>query len=129
MAGMAYFSFFALVFLAAACLAGAFFAALFLAAVFAGAFAAALRLGFGASSCSLSGDIASPIAPDSIRTTSDQRMWYVETSLYGMTCVVGRLRADRKTFGLAPFVRMSTFLSATPSFSTSACMRAVFGAS
>src|ERR1041385_1559967 len=100
MAGMAYFSFFfALVFLAAAFLAGAFFAALFFAAVLAGAFAAAFRFAFGASSFSLSGDIASPIAPDSISTTSDQRMWYVETSPYGMTCVVGRLRADRKTFG------------------------------
>src|SRR5690349_20705393 len=131
MVGMAYFPFFlaAGAFFAAAFLAGAFFAAVFFAAGFAGADAAAFRRCFGAASVSFIGVIASPIAPDSMSTTSDHRMWYVETSPYGMTCVVGRLRADRNTFGFAPFVRMSTFLSATPRRSTSACMREVFGAS
>ena len=51
----------------------------------------------------------SPSAPDSISTTSDQRMWYVETSAYGITCTSGRFRPLRKTFSFTPFVRMSTF--------------------
>ena len=39
---------------------------------------------------------ACPSAPDSISTTSDQSRWYVETSLYGITCASGRLRAAQE---------------------------------
>src|SRR5689334_3179304 len=109
----------------AAFLAGVFFAAFFAAVFFGAAFFAAgallagvgaLRLGFSAaSSRSAIGSRALPRALDSIRTTSDHRMWYVETSLYGITCTVGRLRPLKKTFCFEPSVRMSTLLSAKPS--------------
>src|SRR5256885_460558 len=36
-----------------------------------------------------------PIADASISTTSDQRMWYVDTSEYGSVCTFGKLRALR----------------------------------
>ena len=51
-----------------------------------------------------------PIAPASTSTTSDHRMWYVETSVYGITCTVGRLRPLRKTFGFTPSVRIEHLL-------------------
>src|SRR4029079_408733 len=82
----------------AAFLAGAFLAAFFAAVFFGAAFFAtgapfagvgALRFGFSAAgSRSAIGSSALPRALDSISTTSDHRMWYVETSLYGITCTV-----------------------------------------
>src|SRR6185437_4473825 len=116
---MCYFSF----------LAEVFFAVVFLAAVFlaAGAFfAAVLRTGF-----SPSGTGASdwPIAPDSTRTTSLHRMWYVEASENGITCALGRLRQLRYTFLFTPSVRMRTFFPFTPSDSSNPSNCAVLGAS
>ena len=40
-------------------------------------------------------------------------MWYVDASVYGITCTFGRLRPLRNTFCFTPSVRMSTFCSAT----------------
>src|SRR5689334_5401898 len=99
--GIAYFPFFlvdfaadflAALFLAAGRFAAAFFAPPRAAAFFAPAREAALRVVFaprvprpssaGFSSPS-AGSSFSPSAADSMRTTSDQRMWYVETSAYG----------------------------------------------
>jgi hypothetical protein len=62
-------------------------------------------------------------------TTSDQRMWYVELSVYGITCTFGMLRPLRKTFGFTPSVRMRTFLSATSRREISPMRAVVFGAS
>src|SRR5690242_9150931 len=93
--------------------AGAFFAADFLAAFFAGVFFAAAFFAAGAFAAVFaavfagrdsnvstfsfaSGSRPLPSAADSIRTTSDHRMWYVDTSEYGITCTVGMLRPDRK---------------------------------
>src|SRR5215467_8405589 len=121
-----------------AAFAGDFFAAAFalgaaFAAFFAGDFAFVAREGAeclaSAASRSASGVSGWPIASDSISTTSDQSRWYVETSAYGITWTVGRLRPLRNTFGFEPFVRISTFCSATPSLSTSALRRDVFGES
>src|SRR5262245_95228 len=124
MVGIGYFPFFL-----GADLAAGFFAALFLAAGFASAFASALA-GFAvfflagaastsfdaffagrlaadsrlapASSRSAIGVSVCPMAPASISTASDHRMWYVDTSWYGMTCTAGRLRPLRNTLGFAP---------------------------
>src|SRR3954465_8431440 len=51
-------------------------------------FFVAVRERFGASAGSFSATGASdgPSAPASMSTKSDHRMWYVETSLYGITC-------------------------------------------
>src|SRR4051812_32372600 len=69
----------------AAALAGAFFAAAFFTAGAGIAGVFVVRRG-RSTRASASGSIEFPSAPDSISTTSDHRMWYVETSLYGMTC-------------------------------------------
>src|SRR5262245_66640368 len=96
----------------AALFAGAFFAATFFAATFvAGIFtafgAAFFASRFGrASSRSAIGASSCPMAAPSINTTSDQRMWYVETSEYGITWTVGRLRPLKTRFVFTPFVRM-----------------------
>src|SRR6478736_1872535 len=126
---MTYRSFFLGAFLAALFLGADFFAAdlvaafaprfaVFFAAVLrpltAGVAAGVARRGGSGSGSSLIGGSACPMAPPSISTTSDQRIWYVETSLYGMTCTLGRLRPDRNTFGFTPSVRTSTFCSPTP---------------
>src|SRR5262245_47405586 len=99
-------------FLAGTFFAGTFFAATFFAAGFA-AFGAAFfasRFGFASSrSVSAIGASSCPRAAPSINTTSDQRRWYVETSEYGITCTVGRLRPLKNRFVFTPFVRMSTF--------------------
>jgi hypothetical protein len=50
---------------------------------------------FSAGSASAIGSSVCPIAADSMTTTSDQRMWYVEASEYGRTCAFGRLRPLR----------------------------------
>src|SRR5690349_19389279 len=107
MVGIAYFPFFLVDFdadfLAVVFLAPAFDAAL--RAVF-----AAERFGRASSASSPStGSSCEPRAPDSMSTTSDHRMWYVDTSAYGITCTSGRLRPLRKTFSFTPSVRMSTF--------------------
>src|SRR3954468_23235284 len=53
----------------------------------------------------------SPSASASMRTTSDHRMWYVDTSEYGITCTFGRFRPERNTFSFTPDVRISTLRS------------------
>src|SRR6185437_12372212 len=119
---MCYFSFLAEVFLAV--VLAVVFAADFLAA---GAFfAAVLRAGF---SPSATGARDWPIAPDSTRTTSLHRMWYVEASENGITCALGRLRQLRYTFLFTPSVRMRTFFPFTPSDSSNPSNCAVLGAS
>src|ERR1019366_2459288 len=50
-------------------------------------------------------------------------MWYVETSLNGMTCASGRLRPERNTFGFTPSVRMSTLRCASSRRAGSCCRR------
>ncbi len=50
---------------------------------------------FGSVIFSLIAGSSVPIADASISTTSDQRMWYVETSEYGSVCTFGKLRALR----------------------------------
>src|SRR6476646_1348768 len=106
--------FFAADFFAAGFFAAAFFFAAVLRPLTAGVAAGVARRGGSGSGSSLIGGSACPMAPPSISTTSDQRIWYVETSLYGMTCTLGRLRPDRNTFGFTPSVRTSTFCSPTP---------------
>src|SRR5688572_17374844 len=145
-------AFFAALFFAAAFLAGAFafsafaavlaafFTAFFAAALgapafaaldaafFAGAFAARGSR-FVTIGSSLIGASVWPIAAPSISTTSDHRRWYVDTSLYGMTCTLGRLRPLRNTFGFTPSVSTSTFWSPSPMRPTRPSSAFVRGAS
>ena len=56
-------------------------------------------------------------------------MWYVETSLYGITCTFGRLRPERNTFDFTPSVSTSTFLPVSSRRASNCSIREVFGAS
>src|SRR5689334_9215337 len=109
-------AFFAALFLVADFFAPADFVSAFAAAFVAARFVADLRpltagvatgvarRGGSGIGSSLIGESVCPIAGPSISTTSDQRRWYVDTSLYGMTCTLGRLRPLRNTFGFTPSV-------------------------
>src|SRR4051812_21461799 len=124
--GIGYFSFFVDDFFAVVVFAADLVVAFF-AAAFAGTFAAFFATGAGASSAT--GSSVAPMAPASTSTTSDQRMWYVELSVYGITCTFGRLRPLRKTFGFTPSVSTSTFFSATFSLPIRFRIADVLGAS
>src|SRR5258705_12187670 len=122
--GIAYFPFFFAAFLAAGFFAEASALGAFADLTFATALGVAFVLAFpafaGARDSALS-PVSSlscgavPCRADcSMTTRSDHKMWYVDTSLYGITCTFGRLRPLRNTFGFAPLVSTSTFFSAAP---------------
>src|SRR5690242_10019246 len=111
-------------------LAAVFFDAAFRAVFFCLAgFAVFSRFGLASGSVSATGGRSCPIAPPSTNTASDHNTWYAETSAYGMTCTVGKLRPERYTGSFKPLVRISTLRPSRPNRETNAASRDVFGAS